>query len=84
VRGGAFARKGGEPMTNQPRMAPRKKLSISGYLFILPFFVVYIAFQLYPQLYSFLLSFSYYKFGHWQGLYGLRIFRTRSGIGISG
>jgi lactose/L-arabinose transport system permease protein len=33
------------------------------YLFIAPFFITYLAFQLYPQLYSFVLSFSEFKFG---------------------
>jgi len=62
-------------MTNQLRLTPHKKRNLSGYLFILPFFVVYIAFQLYPQLYSFVLSFSYYKFGQWQGFVWLENFR---------
>lgn len=39
------------------------KRNKSPYMFIAPFFITYIGFQMYPQIFSFILSFSQYKFG---------------------
>lgn len=46
----------------------------SPYLFIAPFFIIYITFQMYPQIYSFILSFSEYKFGKKSNFIGLQNF----------
>ena len=51
----------------------RQRTDLWGYLFILPFFVVFIIFSLYPIIYSFMLSFK-----TWDG------FRPMSDAGIRG
>lgn len=60
-----------DKVKKQPRVHLQRKQGLSGkkagvapYLFILPFFLLFLAFILYPLIYSFVLSFSKWKAGN--------------------
>lgn len=61
-------------MKRSVNAVPCKRRISAGYLFILPFFLAYICFQLYPQIYSFIISFSEFRFGRMAGFIGLENF----------